>query len=165
MRKAELIMAIVMGLCSIGMMVKSAELPIGWLPREGPGGGAFPFWLSAGMLACCVWIVINWVRKTSPISVSDEPYMDRQTLILFIIAAGALAVMIGLIHIIGVYFSVPLFLIYYIRFIGRHTWPTTIALAVLTPVAAFFFFEVALTITLPKGYTEPLFYPLYDMFL
>ena len=158
-------MAIVMGLCSIGMMVKSAELPIGWLPREGPGGGAFPFWLSAGMLACCVWIVINWVRKTSPISVSDEPYMDRQTLILFIIAAGALAVMIGLIHIIGVYFSVPLFLIYYIRFIGRHTWPTTIALAVLTPVAAFFFFEVALTITLPKGYTEPLFYPLYDMFL
>ena len=123
MRKAELIMAIVMGLCSIGMMVKSAELPIGWLPREGPGGGAFPFWLSAGMLACCVWIVINWVRKTSPISVSDEPYMDRQTLILFIIAAGALAVMIGLIHIIGVYFSVPLFLIYYIRFIGRHTWP------------------------------------------
>jgi len=164
-RKAELIMAIVMGLCSIGMMVKSAELPIGWLPREGPGGGAFPFWLSAGMLACCVWIVINWVRKTSPISVSDEPYMDRQTLILFIIAAGALAVMIGLIHIIGVYFSVPLFLIYYIRFIGRHTWPTTIALAVLTPVAAFFFFEVALTITLPKGYTEPLFYPLYDMFL
>ena len=165
MRKAELIMAIVMGLCSIGMMVKSAELPIGWIPREGPGGGAFPFWLSAGMLACCVWIVINWVRKTSPASVSDEPYMDRQALILFIIAAGSLGVMIGLIHIIGGYFSVPLFLIYYIRFVGRHSWPLTIVLAAATPVAAFFFFEVALTITLPKGYTEPLFYPLYDIFL
>ena len=158
-------MAIVMGLCSIGLMVKSAELPVGWIPREGPGGGAFPFWLSAGMLVCCIWIIVNWVRRTSPVSVSEEPYMDRHTLILFIVAAGALTVMVGLIHIIGVYFAVPLFLIYYIRFVGRHSWPLTIALAVSVPVITFFFFEVALTITLPKGYTEPLFYPLYDWFL
>ena len=165
MRKAELVMAIVMGLCSIGLMVKSAELPVGWIPREGPGGGAFPFWLSAGMLVCCIWIIVNWVRRTSPVSVSEEPYMDRHTLILFIVAAGALTVMVGLIHFIGVYFAVPLFLVYYIRFVGRHSWPLTIALAVGVPVITFFFFEVALTITLPKGYTEPLFYPLYDWFL
>jgi hypothetical protein len=30
---------------------------------------------------------------------------------------------------------------------------------------AFFFFEIALKKTLPKGFTEPLFYPLYDIFL
>jgi hypothetical protein len=35
----------------------------------------------------------------------------------------------------------------------------------LTPVVTFFFFEIALHITLPKGYTEPLFYPLYDWFM
>ena len=38
-------------------------------------------------------------------------------------------------------------------------------IAIATPVVTFFFFEVALTITLPKGYLEPLFYPLYDLFL
>lgn len=165
MRKAELVMAIVMGLCSIGLMVKSAELPVGWIPREGPGGGAFPFWLAAGMLVCCIWIIVNWARRTSPVSVSEEPFMDRKTLTLFIIAAGALGVMIGLIHFIGVYFAVPLFLVYYIRFVGRHSWPLTLILALATPVVCFFFFEVALTITLPKGYTEPMFYPLYDIFL
>ena len=158
-------MAVVMALCSIGLMVKSAELPVGWIVGEGPGGGAFPFWLGAGMLACCIWTFVKWMRGRSPYSGSDEPYMDRQTLMLFATAAGSLTVMIVLIHFIGVYFAVPALLVFYVRFVGRHAWWLTSALAVATPVATFFFFEIALRITLPKGYTEPMFYPLYDMFL
>ena len=158
-------MAVVMALCAIGLMVKSAELPVGWIPDEGPGGGAFPFWLGAGMLVCCVWTFVKWIRGTSPFSGSGEPYMDRQTLLLFVTAAGSLTVMIGLIHVIGVYFAVPALLVFYVRFVGRHPWWLTAALAAATPVATFFFFEIALRITLPKGYTEPMFYPLYDMFM
>ena len=157
-------MAVVMALCSIGLMVKSAELPVGWIPDEGPGGGAFPFWLGAGMLACCLWTLVKWFRGRSPFSGSDKPYMDRQTLMLFVTAAGSLTVMIGLIHFIGVYFAVPALLVFYVRFVGRHSWWLTSALAVATPVATFFFFEIALRITLPKGLTEPMFYPLYDVF-
>jgi hypothetical protein len=163
MRKAELIMGIVMGVLSIAVMVKSAELPIGWEPDAGPGGGAFPFWLATGMLLCCIWVVVKWVRRTSPQSVSEEPYMDRQTLVLFALAAGSLTAMIGLIHVIGVYFAVPLFLVFYMRVIGQHSWRVTGLLAISVPVITFFFFEGALTITLPKGYSEPLFYPLYDL--
>ena len=158
-------MAIIMAACSIGLMVKSAELPIGWIPGEGPGGGAFPFWLAAGMLVCCAWVIVNWIRKATAVSRSTAPYMDKATVVLFAMAAGSLAAMIGLIHVVGVYFSIPLFLVFYVRFVGKHSWPLTSALAVCTPVIAFFFFEIALRITLPKGKTEPLFYPLYDMFL
>lgn len=168
MRAAELVMALFMGACSIGLMVKSAELPIGWIPGDGPGGGAFPFWLSAGMLVCCVWITVNWVRKVGPVATSDEPYMDRTTVTLFAAAAGSLAVMIGLIHVIGVYFAVPIFLIFYMRYMGRHSWLLTGAIAVVIPIVTFFFFEVALRITLPKGaqiIEETVFYPLYDIFL
>ena len=165
MNRAEPIVAIVMALCSIGLMVKSAELPVGWISGEGPGGGAFPFWLGAGMLVCCVWTVIKWLRGASPYSDSDKPYMDRKTLMLFVTAAGSLTVMIGLIHLIGVYFAVPALLVFYVRFIGRHSWRLTSIIAVATPVVTFFFFEIALRITLPKGHTEPMFYPLYDLFL
>ncbi len=154
-----------MALCSIALMVKSAELPVGWIPDEGPGGGAFPFWLGAGMLICCAWTFVKWIRGTSPYAGSDEPYMDRQTGRLFLTAAGSLTVMIGLIHFIGVYFAIPALLVFYVRFVGRHPWWLATALAVATPVATFFFFEIALRITLPKGYTEPMFYPLYDMFM
>ena len=165
MRQAELVLALVMGLLSIGLMWKSAELPVGWIPDEGPGGGAVPFWLSAGMLGCCVWILIRWVRNPTGVAADTGPYIPREARTQVLVVTSALAVMIGLVHIIGVYGSVPLFLIFYLRMLGRHSWTLTGAFAVATPVATFFFFESALRITLPKGYTEPLFYPLYDWFM
>ena len=164
MRLAELVMAVVMAIFSVYLMWKSAELPIGWIPQEGPGGGAWPFWLAAGMLACCIMIIVRWIRRTSPPSRSSEPYMDKVTIKLFVIGAGSLGLMIASIHIIGVYFAVPLFLLFYMRFVGHHQWSTTAALAIATPIVSFLFFEIALRITLPKGYSEPLFYPLYDFF-
>ncbi len=165
MRRAELVMASVMAAFSLYLMWKSTELPIGWLPGEGPGGGAFPFWLSAGMLVCCLWVILRWFARASPPSRSTEPYMDRHAVKSFVLVAGSLTAMIGLIHLIGVYGAVPLYLVFYVRFLGRHSWTTTGALAIGTPVVAFFFFEIALRKTLPKGFTEPLFYPLYDIFL
>ncbi len=165
MRRAELVMAAAMAALSLYLMWKSAELPIGWIPDEGPGGGAFPFWLSAGMLVCTLVIIVRWFRGSSPLSRSDEPYMDERAVRLFLVIAGSLAVMLGLIHVIGIYGSVPLFIAFYMRNMGRHRWTITGAIALATPVIAFFFFEIALHITLPKGYTEPLFYPLYDIFL
>ena len=164
MRLAELVMAVVMAIVSISLMVKSAELPIGWIPREGPGGGAFPFWLSAGMLVCCVWIIVRWFRGYFD-SHGDEPYMDRDTVRVFLTGSLSLTITIGSVYLVGVYGAIPLLLIFYMKFIGKHPWPMTIALAVAFPVVTFFFFEIALTITLPKGLTEPLFYPLYDIFL
>lgn len=158
-------MALVLGVLSAYLMVKSAELPIGWIPDEGPGGGAFPFWLSAGMLICCVSITLRWLLRQSPVSRSAEPYVipaARATIMAVIVA---LTLMIGSIHIIGIYFAIPLFLLYYVRIVGRHSWLLSLGVSVSAPVISFFFFEIALLITLPKGYSEPLFYPLYDIFL
>ena len=165
MRVAELVMAIVMAVFSLYLMWKSSELPIGWLPGRGPGGGAFPFWLALGMLLCCVAVVVRWFIGASPLSRSTEPFMSRHSVKSFFLVAGSLTVMIGLIHVIGVYGAVPLFLLFYIRFLGGHAWTTTGTIAAVTPVVTFFFFEIALKKTLPKGFTEPLFYPLYDIFL
>ena len=39
------------------------------------------------------------------------------------------------------------------------------ALTVAIPVVTFYFFEITLSIILPKGITEPLFIPLYKIFL
>ena len=169
MRRAEYVVASVLALFSLYLMVHligtSDKLPIGWIPERGPGGGAFPFWLAVGMLICCGIIILRNFLGHTPESKSSEPYMDRVSLKIFAIAAGSLGVMIAAIHFVGVYVAVPLFFIFYIRFIGRHSWLTTLALAVCTPIVLFFFFEVGLKILLPKGVTEPLFYPLYEIFL
>ena len=165
MRRAELLMAVVLGLFSAYLMWKSAELPIGWIPGEGPGGGAFPFWLSTGMLLSTVWILVRGLRGLTPQSQSSEPYFDSQSAFLIGMVVGALALMIALIHWIGVYGAIPLFFVFYMKIIGRHSWLQTVAFAILAPIVTFFFFEILLHITLPKGATETLFYPLYDIFL
>ena len=164
MRMAELVMGLVMGVFSLYLMWKSAELPIGWIAGEGPGGGAWPFWLATGMLLCCIAIVVRWYRRITPESQSEAVYMDRRSLKLFLLNAGALTVLIGLFHIVGAYFSIPIFLVFYLRFLGGHSWRLTGAFAALTPVLTFLFFEIALQKTLPKGMTEPLFLPLFDFF-
>ena len=40
----------------------------------------------------------------------------------------------------------------------------TLSIATAVPVVCFFF-DIAMRIVLPKGYSEPLFIPLYDNFL
>ena len=165
MRIAEFNMAVVMGIFSVYLMWKSAELPIGWIPDEGPGGGFWPFWLATMMLICCLSILVGWVRKTSPLSRSTEIYMDGPAIKGFCQIAGSLIVTVGLFHIIGIYGALPFFLIYYIRFLGKHSWPFTALMAVSTPVVTFLFFEIVLKITLPKGYLDEYYYPIFALFV
>ena len=164
-RVAELAMAILMGVFSLYLMVKSAELPIGWIPDEGPGGGAWPFWLSVMMLLSCIGIIVNWARRKGAVAVSGLPYLEFGSLVEVGMVALALIVTVGLFSLIGVYGALPLFLLFYLRVLGKHSWRFSASFAVLVPIATFFFFEITLKITLPKGVTEPLFYPLYRIFL
>lgn len=165
MRRAELIAAVVLAALSVYFMIKSAELPIGYVADEGPGGGFWPFWLSAAMLGSVIWIVINWWRRTSPPSRSEEPFLDAYGMKMLALVGGGVTIFIALVHFIGMYGAMLVFLLYYIRFLGRHSWPTAIAISLATPVVMFFFFDVAMRIVLPKGYLEPLFIPLYAVFL
>jgi putative tricarboxylic transport membrane protein len=163
-RTAELLMAIMMGAFSIYLMVKSAELPIGWIEDEGPGGGSWPFWLSTIMLISCGGILFNWVRKKGDIAKSTRVYIESHVLGDVASVAISLIVTVALFSFIGIYGALPLFLVFYLRFLGKHSWLLTTTLAVLIPVVIFYFFEITLKIILPKGITEPLFLPLYKIF-
>lgn len=165
MRRAEIVTAALMALLSIYFMIKSTELDIGYIKGEGPGGGFWPFWLSAAMLVSCIWIAINWVRRSSPPSQSTEKYIDSYGLRMLLLVGGGVTGFICLIHYAGMYGAMFVFLIYYLRFLGRHSWGLSVVIATCAPVVTFFFFDIAMRIVLPKGYLEPMFLPLYDIFL
>lgn len=162
-RTAEVVIAVVLALCSVALMLKSAELRIGWVPERGPGSGAWPFWLSAGMLLACIATIIRWFRKVTPESTNLELYMTRETAILVGISAGSIVFLLVVTHLLGIYVALFLFLLFYLKFVGRHSWLVTIAMMILVPVFIFGLFEWALKIPLPKSITEPLFYPIYDL--
>jgi len=117
-RTAELLFAILLALCSIGLMIKSAELRIGWVPDRGPGSGAWPFWLSAGMLLACIATIIRWFKRATPESNNLEPYMTRETVLAVGISAGSIVFLLVVTHLIGIYAALFLFLLFYLNFVG-----------------------------------------------
>ncbi|WP_187429747.1 hypothetical protein ROLI_010040 [Roseobacter fucihabitans] len=165
MRKGEIITAGILALLSIYLMWKSTELPVGYITGQGPGGGAWPFWLSAMMLICCGMIALNWWRGTSPPSQSDEPVLDAYGWRMLVMVGGGIVGFVALVNIISMYGAIAVFLLYYVKYLGRHGWGLSLALALITPVAFFFFFEGAMRITMPTGmaFTDPVFNVLYEI--
>ena len=156
-------MAIATILVSLGLMWKSAELSIGWVPEKGPGSGFWPFWLSVGLLGTSVWTLVRWFLKQTPESVSDEPYLPRESLYVVGVSAGAILGLLILTELVGIYIGLVVFMLFYVRFVGRHGWPMSLSMTIGVPVFVFCLFEWALTIPLPKAISEPLFYPIYDL--
>ncbi len=168
-RTAELLMGLAMAALSAYFMWKSMELPIGWVREVGPGGGAWPFWLSVAMFASTVWVLINWVRRVGPVANNEEPFFEPGMFMPVFLVAFALTACIALVEGIGIggfkgigfYGALPLFIIFYLKVIGSHSWLATFVTAIIVPVITFIFFEVMLQISLPKGMSEPLFLPIF----
>jgi hypothetical protein len=147
---------------SVYFMWHATVLPIGWNGMTGgPGGGAFPFWLSAIMFVCASVILARSLAGRSGYSGN---FFDPETLRAVASVIIALVATIALMQWLGTYVALPLFMVWYLRIYGRHSWTLTAILAMATPLFLFFFFEVTLKILLPKGITEPYFVPLYSIF-
>lgn len=164
-RTAELLVAVVLAIMSAGIMWKATELHVGWVRGTGPGGGMWPFWLAAGMLVSSIWTIVRWMRRVTPQSRNEEPFMSSDTVaIIAPVVVGLVLLLLGSQY-LGMYLSVFLFMIAFVRFLGRHSWTMTLILAVASPIVMFVLFEWALTTTLPKGEFVPdwVYYPLYDL--
>jgi len=148
-------------LLSFYFMWHAVALPIGWNGETGgPGGGAFPFWLSAIMLLASGGILVRSFFPGAKASWTFDTSMLRALLAVIV----ALIVTVALIPILGAYVALPLFMFWYLKIFGGNGWIVSLSIPILTPIALFFFFEATLKILLPKGVTEPLFFPLYAMF-
>ncbi len=161
--KPDSLIALALMAFSVYLMWHATVLPITWDGARGPGGGAFPFWLSLIMFLASGGIFLRSVLsgvRPADLTPFFEPGMFGQVLAVVL----ALGLTIFLMPILGAYIAIPLFMFWYLRFFGRNGWTVTLSLTLATPVALFFFFEVALLILLPKGMAEPLFFPLYAMF-
>ena len=160
MMTADRIIAGALMALSLYFMWHATVLPIGWA-ESGPGGGAFPFWLSAIMFAASTGILIRSLMHPERGAAS---FFDLEMIRPLGAVVAALFLTILLIPIVGAYVALPLFLFWYLKIFGGHGWLLTGIITLVTPVALFFFFEVTLRILLPKGMTEPLFFPLYAAF-
>ncbi|MDJ0637383.1 MAG: tripartite tricarboxylate transporter TctB family protein [Paracoccaceae bacterium] len=153
-RTAEILMGFATLFLSLGLMwnVWSDGLNIGWVEGRGPGAGMWPFWLSLGMAGASAATIIRWFQGKTPESRSLEPYIARETIFLVTVSALSILLLLILMNIIGTYLSLMLFMLFYVRFLGNHTWGMTMAFVLGAPIFVYLLFEVALTKYLPKGW-------------
>ena len=152
-RTAELLMALATLILSLGLMLNIYidDLVIGWIEGRGPGAGMWPFWLSFGMALASLWTLVRWFRGATPESRSTDEYVSSDTIFLVVVTALALLGFLILIHIIGTYLALMIYMLASIRFLGGHSWRMTWGMVIGTPIFAYLLFEVALTKYLPKG--------------
>jgi hypothetical protein len=145
-------------------MYKATELPIGWVQRVGPGGGAFPFWLAVLTVLGSGGILLDIFSRSpvkNPGTGEEPPFMEKTRLAslgkVFLPMVG----FIVFLPILGFYPLTLLYFILYMRWIGKHRWRLVLLMALVTPVLIFVVFEKWLFITLPKGVFEEYFYVFY----
>jgi putative tricarboxylic transport membrane protein len=67
-------------------------------------------------------IAFNWWRRTAPPSQSEEPFLDAYGWRMVALVGGGVVVFVALIEVISMYGAIAVFLLYYLRFLGRHSW-------------------------------------------
>jgi len=163
-KRAEITAALIIAIFSIYAAWKSTELPISWVRGRGPGGGTFPFYLSIIMLVSAIVIIVRALRGKIPEAWVTQPYFDPGEIKSVFLHAASIIIAVASNYVIGTYVAIILLLEFHTRFMGRHSWPLTITVALVTAVVIFLFFEILMQQIMPKGLTEPLFDPIFELF-
>jgi len=148
MRIADIITASL--LTALGLLVLGEAIRLGfrWGP-DGPQSGFFPFWLSLILIGHSVAIIIRAIRRHS-----EKPFVTREQLRSVLTVAVPAAAMVLITQFFGLYLASALYLGFYVRWVGKHSWFTALALAVCVPVVTFVVFERWFLVPLPKGPVE-----------
>ena len=151
MRAADLATAAV--LIAGGMLViwDSVRIGIGW-GTDGPKSGFFPFWLGLVLIAACLVISTQAIRRADR-TPFIRPGAMTPVLKVLLPATGFVLSM----HWIGLYVATTLYMAVYMRWIGRFPWLSVAVVSVLVSAVTFFVFEIWFLVPMPKGPLETYF--------
>ena len=134
--------------------------PTGWEKGVGPQAGWFPYYLSLIMLICSLIVMIPKIIDAVKEGLADEPFVSVEGLKAILWAFFPMFVYVFTIPWLGFYLGSTLYLAYYIRFVGKHSWKLSLVTGILFSIVLFFTFEKALKLTLAKGFIEPILFKL-----
>jgi len=148
MRAADLITASVLMLLGGVVLFDAARLGIGW-GTDGPKSGFFPFGLALILVLMCAVVAAQAARRAS-----QKPFVSREQLGRVLKVLWPAAGMAVLTQILGLYVASALYLGFYMRWVGRHSWLAVVALSLGVPIATFLIFEKWFLVPMPKGPLE-----------
>jgi len=147
-RTADAITAAVLLLLGGVVLLDAVRLGFGW-GTDGPQSGFFPFWMALLLVLSSAVIVARTLRRApGPRFVTREQLRSVLTVLLPAVA------MVLLTQTMGLYVASGLYLGFYMRWVGRHSWAAVAALSLGVPIVTFIIFEQWFLVPMPKGPLE-----------
>lgn len=148
MRTADIVTAsLLMSLAGL-VFYDAVRLGFGW-GADGPQSGFFPAWLAIIMIGCCGVIMIQAIR-----SGERKPFVTREQLGPVLKVLWPAAVSVALMHFVGLYVASAIYIAFYMRWVGRHSWLAVLLVSIGIPLGTFFVFELWFLVPMPKGPLE-----------
>jgi putative tricarboxylic transport membrane protein len=148
MRTADVTTALLLVAGGLLVLWDSLRIGVGW-STDGPQSGFFPFWLALALLVCCGVVIVQAIRRADP-----KPFVSRQAagrVLKVLLPALAFVVVI---HFVGLYVATALYMGFYMRWIGRHSWSAVALVSIAFPLVTFVVFEIWFLVPMPKGPLE-----------
>jgi putative tricarboxylic transport membrane protein len=148
MRIADIITATVLMLLGGIVLFDAVRLGFGW-GGDGPKSGFFPFWLAAIMVVVCCAIIAQALRDSE-----KKSFVSREQLAPVLKVLWPAVAAVFLMHFVGLYVASTLYMAFYMRWVGRHSWAAVFAIAIGLSVGSFLVFEKWFLVPMPKGPLE-----------
>ncbi|HEY2987785.1 MAG TPA: tripartite tricarboxylate transporter TctB family protein [Candidatus Binatia bacterium] len=148
MRAAELVTASVLMLLGGVVLFDAVRLGFGW-SADGPQSGFFPAWLALIMIAVCGMIMVQVLRNSDGKSFVTRAQLGPVLKVLWPATAA-----VALMHFVGLYVASALYVGFYMRWVGRHSWTTVVTIALGISIGSFLVFEKWFLVPMPKGPLE-----------
>lgn len=159
MRKTNIWMAVFLFVVGLICIYDAVRLGFKYDPTTGPGAGYLPFYLSLGTLIGSALIFYKGYKKLKAEG-PGKPLIPEGGLkpILWVLIPST--VMVTLIPILGLHISALVFIIFYMRVVGKIEWYKCFLVGILFPISLYIIFDRLFLIPLPSGLLGDVIQPL-----
>jgi putative tricarboxylic transport membrane protein len=136
-------------LFGIIVMIGSMQVGINW-GIEGPKAGFFPFYVGLTILLSSGVNLWRTFVETKP----DWVFASWSQLRAVMSVVLPTAVYVGSLPYLGIYLTSMILIGGFMKWLGRYSWPITLAVSIGVPLITYFTFEKWFLVPLPKGPIE-----------
>ena len=147
-KAAEAGVTLLIALFGAIVIIGSVKAGINW-GVEGPRAGFFPFYVGILIVAASAVNLWNGLREEN-----DGLFAEWRQLRQVMSVVVPTAIYVGSMPFTGLYVASIIFIGWFMRWLGKYSWLTVIAVALGMPIVTYFIFERWFLVPLPKGPIE-----------